>query len=71
MESTLWCLPEELAEPARTEIIGTIAKARRPPVNMLPQEHQGIKSLQKDDKIVVLERHSMDNNLPSTTDSKS
>ena len=30
------------------------SQGKTSPVNMLPQEHQGIKSLQKNDKIVVL-----------------
>ena len=54
MESGLRCLPEEVAEPARNKIISAINKARPPPVNMLPQECHTIKSLQRDDSILVL-----------------
>ena len=48
------CLPEEIAEPARTKIVGAINKARPPPVNMLPQERHTFKNLQNNDSIVVL-----------------
>ena len=54
VESGLRCIPDEIPEPARTKIVGTINKARPPPVNMLPQECHTIKSLQKDDSILVL-----------------
>ena len=54
VESGLRCLPEEVAEPARNKIIGAINKARPSPVNMLPQERHTIKSLQRDDSILVL-----------------
>ena len=54
VESGLRCLPEEVADPARTKIVGAISKARPPPVNMLPQERHAIKSLQRDDTIFVL-----------------
>ena len=54
VESGLKCLAEEVAEPARTEVIGVISKARPTPMNMLPQEFHAIKNLQKDDSIVVL-----------------
>ena len=47
-------VPEEKAELARTKIVGAIAKARPPPVNLLPQERKAIKTLQEDDQILVL-----------------
>ena len=45
---------EENAELPRTKIVGAIAKARPPPVNLLPQERKAIKTLQEDDHILVL-----------------
>ena len=54
VESGLRCLPEEVAEPARTKVIGAISKARLPPMNMRPQERHAIKNLQKDDNMMVL-----------------
>ena len=54
VESGLRCFAKEVAEPARTKVIGVISKASPPPMNMLPQEFHAIKNLQKDDSIVVL-----------------
>ena len=40
---------------ARIKIVGAIAKAKPPPVNLLPQERKAIKTLQEDDRILVLQ----------------
>ena len=40
-------VPEELAEEARTKVVGAITKARAPTVTLFPQERRAIKSLQK------------------------
>lgn len=47
-------VPQEQAELAMTKVVGAIAKARPPPVNLLPEEQRAIKSLQEDDRILVL-----------------
>ena len=54
VECGLRGVSEEKAELARTRIVGAIAKARPPPVNLLPQERKAIKTLQEDDRILVL-----------------
>ena len=40
-------VPEELAEEARTKVVGAITKARAPTVTLFPQERRAIKRLQK------------------------
>ena len=54
VECGLRGVSEEKAELARTRIVGAIANARPPPVNLLPQERKAIKTLQEDDRILVL-----------------
>ena len=54
VESGLRRVPEELAEAARTTVVGAITKARAPTVNLLPQERRAIKNLQKGERILVL-----------------
>lgn len=54
VDSGLMRVPEEQAELVRTRITGALSKVRPPHVNLLPTEHSAIKSLQKNDHILVL-----------------